>query len=564
MRQRQTALKTAAAMLTIGLIVCGWLLLGPRQLGGPATYAVIEGNSMEPMLHANDLAIVRDKGSYEVGDVVAYHSAELDRLVLHRIVERDGQNFILQGDNNDFLGSAQPSSEQIAGELALRLPRAGQLVKRLRSPAGFLILLGLGAIVLRGGRRRRGTASESADRGADASAGRVRSSLADASRRVRPEHMQTVLGVAGGAVVLLALVSALAYSRPTVETVEKPDLYEQTGTFSYSAEVDESPAYDSTTVGAGEAIFTSLVDEVEFTFDYRVASDAPRRVSGSAVLVARVTDGKGLVRTLPIAESQEFSGDLASLRGTLSLRELESLVGRIEAATDTTNDTYFVTLAADVALSGRVGEVSIDDAFAPELLFRLDAARLALAQSGVGDDGSNALVQTQLGTGPQTVAATFRVLALEPRVETIRHAGVAGALLASLVLIGGLGFKGLRRTAERGVRTPRRGRSPERAGRDVMSEDRCVALADMDDLVSVATERGQLVLRRDRPDCTQYFVDDGSVRHEYTVTKPLVEKSGAPQTSTFTNSELGEWLPLAARFSSRQSRPRQVDSQKVA
>ena len=553
MPHRSTALNTLALVLVVGLIASAWLSFGPRQLGGQATYAVIQGTSMEPMLHANDLAIVRAKGRYEVGDVVAYRSAELDRLVLHRIVERDAGHFILKGDNNDFLDSARPTTQQIAGELALHVPKAGQLLQRLRSPAGLLILLGLGGIVVRGGRRRRAASGGEPDGAGNPGPRPLRSSLASASRSVRPEQLQRAIGLAGGAIALLALVSVVAFSRASVETVESQDLYEQTGTFSYAAEVAESPAYDSTTVTDGQAIFTSLVNEIDFSFDYRLNSDVSHSVDGTASLAARVTDGKGLVRTLPIAESQPFSGDTTTLGGSLALRELESLIARIEDATGATSDSYFVTLAARVDLSGMIGGAAIVDSFAPEVVFRLDATRLALAQSDVGDDGAKALSHTQRGSGPETVAATFRILGFEPHVDTVRRTSVFGALLAAVALMVLLGMRRLRHAAEQEEIAAPRDSSRALVANGEPSDACSVSLADMDDLIRVAIERGQLVLQRDRPDRTQYFVDDGSVRYEYSVTKPLVESSDVRPTGDFASNELRAWLPLAARFSRRRT-----------
>ena len=71
----------------------------PTGVGGGTSYVTTFGASMEPMFRAGDLAVVRSAAGYDVGDVVAYQSPTLRRIVLHRIVGRQGDRFTFQGDN---------------------------------------------------------------------------------------------------------------------------------------------------------------------------------------------------------------------------------------------------------------------------------------------------------------------------------------------------------------------------------------------------------------------------------------------------------------------------------
>ena len=81
-----------ASVLAAGL----WFWLAPQQLGGPVVYTVTTGNSMEPLLHEGDLAIVRERPAYGIGDAVAYRSERLGRTVLHRIVDVEDDAIRLQ------------------------------------------------------------------------------------------------------------------------------------------------------------------------------------------------------------------------------------------------------------------------------------------------------------------------------------------------------------------------------------------------------------------------------------------------------------------------------------
>lgn len=549
MRARSTALKTLAATLIVALAAGAWLTLGPTQLGGPATYAVIEGNSMEPMLHANDLAVVRSKSAYDVGDVVAYRSAELDRLVLHRIIEREDERFVLQGDNNDFVDSAQPTQEQIAGELAFSVPRAGALVERLRSTTGFVLLLALAGVVVVGGRRGRRASA------ASTGVSRTRARSRTGGRVIRADHMQTAMGIAGGTAAVLVLVTLLAFSRSTTETVAAPNLYEQTGTFSYSAVVGDTPAYDTTVAADGQAIFTALADQVDVAFEYELTSNEAHSAAGTASMLAIVTDGEGLERSLTVVAPHEFSGNTVTLAGTLTLRKLQRLIRRIENATGAPSNNYFITLAPLVELAGRVGETTIEESFAPELVFRLDPVRLALAQTSALDASANALVRTQIGSGSRTVPATFDVLGLAPSVETARRIGIIGTIVSVVALIVAFGLSRRQRHGGLATIAARHGQWLALDTNEGGSDRRRVELAEMDDLLHVAELRDQLVLQVDEADRTTYVVDDGSIQYQYTAhgSGSPSARSPADEQRSFAEEQLGEWVPLAEKLADTDS-----------
>ena len=100
LRVRRRLWRFASWVLFIGL-AAGWCLtLAPTALHGPATYAIIDGHSMEPILHTGDLAVARAQGAYAVGDLVMYR---VDYgLVIHRIKSgSSAAGWITQGDNRD-------------------------------------------------------------------------------------------------------------------------------------------------------------------------------------------------------------------------------------------------------------------------------------------------------------------------------------------------------------------------------------------------------------------------------------------------------------------------------
>jgi lysophospholipase L1-like esterase len=99
---------TMMRRLLLGLSLT--VLLGGVLAFLTGAVAVVEthGNSMAPRIMARDLVVVRAANSYGVGDVVAYTSADLHQVVLHRVVAIDGQRYTFRGDHNAFDDPEQP------------------------------------------------------------------------------------------------------------------------------------------------------------------------------------------------------------------------------------------------------------------------------------------------------------------------------------------------------------------------------------------------------------------------------------------------------------------------
>lgn len=138
------------------LVVVGWLFvlawswvnLRPSQLGGPVTYTVISGQSMEPALSVGDLAFIRDASAYDVGDVVAYRT-EGGAIVLHRIsrVLDDGR-FVLRGDANSWDDPFLPGPDEVLGRLDMHVSNVGWVVEWMRRPLWVSLFVGIvGALV---------------------------------------------------------------------------------------------------------------------------------------------------------------------------------------------------------------------------------------------------------------------------------------------------------------------------------------------------------------------------------------------------------------------------------
>jgi signal peptidase I len=119
-----------------------WVIAGPTAVGGPASYVVIDGRSMEPTYHNGDLVVAYEQDTYEVGDVIVYDAVVEGQFnVIHRIVERGDGGFVTQGDNRDEVDGWLARDDEIFGAARLHIPNGGALIGFLRSPATILALL---------------------------------------------------------------------------------------------------------------------------------------------------------------------------------------------------------------------------------------------------------------------------------------------------------------------------------------------------------------------------------------------------------------------------------------
>ncbi|MGN6252132.1 MAG: signal peptidase I [Marmoricola sp.] len=143
-RTTRGGLTGAALILTA---IAFWVTLAPVSLGGPASYVVTDGTSMLPRFEANGLVVTRASDDYRVGDVVAYHNADLHAVVMHRIVARDGGRYVFKGDNNDFEDTYHARAADLVGKEWTYWPGAGRYLVALRQPTLFAVIIAAVAAV---------------------------------------------------------------------------------------------------------------------------------------------------------------------------------------------------------------------------------------------------------------------------------------------------------------------------------------------------------------------------------------------------------------------------------
>lgn len=106
--------------------------------------SVVLSGSMEDELSVDDLVIIKAADDYEVNDIVLYQDG--GSLVIHRIIEIDGNTVTTKGDANNTADEPINKS-QIKGVLIFDIPKIGVAVHIFKHPV-FIIAILAAAIIL--------------------------------------------------------------------------------------------------------------------------------------------------------------------------------------------------------------------------------------------------------------------------------------------------------------------------------------------------------------------------------------------------------------------------------
>jgi signal peptidase I len=126
-------------LLFATLMVSMWLVAGPTAIGGPASYVIVDGRSMEPTYEHGDLVIARERHGYSIGDVIVYDAPVDARFnVIHRVVGVTDGGYVTQGDNMERPDGWIAPVSSIYGSSWLHVPAGGRLITFIRQPAAIL------------------------------------------------------------------------------------------------------------------------------------------------------------------------------------------------------------------------------------------------------------------------------------------------------------------------------------------------------------------------------------------------------------------------------------------
>jgi signal peptidase I len=349
------------------LIAAVWLFL-PTTLGGGTTYVVTHGTSMQPRFSTGDMAVLRPAESYGVGDVVAFHSAELNTTVMHRIVAREGDRFVTQGDNNSWLDPDRPSAGDVLGRLWFHIPEGGDVLAVFRTPAFLAVAALVAATVLWRLRATRGRRQRDESRRRPTAVGMP----------VRAQARQ--VAVIAGAVTLISAVGVIAlFVVPATNVEQRAVQVTQQSTYGYSGTAVPGVTYPTGVIATGDPVYTELLRTLSVQFVLGLTGPDLEAQPGTArldVSVAAPDGWSALLTSGPAATGED---------GTVSASVELDVAGAaklLQSHYDEIGNTMrggIVTVTPVVVLDGTVQDQPVAATAPTPLQFQLDGASLSVA-----------------------------------------------------------------------------------------------------------------------------------------------------------------------------------------
>jgi len=456
-----------------------WIAFAPASLGGQVSYVIVNGISMEPGFHLGDLTILRKGSTYQVGDVVTYHDAEMQAYVIHRIIGVDQDRFILKGDNNSWIDAYRPTHEEIIGKLWLYIPKLGRLFGWLRSPLNMAF-----TTALLGGIFMVSMIAKPAQHG---------------KRKNNPSGslggmLEGGLYLFGFFALMFLGLSIFAFIRPLTRAADKIQ-YQQESSFSYSA-TGTPVIYDTEMVRSGEPVFPRLTCFLNIAFTYHVQGDQLQGISGSHQLIARVLDEQsGWQRTIPMNQRTSFNGNSFSTTSPLDLCQVIALVNTLKQETGLRANTYTLEIITQVAMTANVEGNQIADAFEPKLVFRFDEVHFYLSTPN-GQDDPLRLSKQSSANNSSLQANTLSILGWKPAVLTIRVSALLGLALSlsGLIIIGSYIFMATQQSQETLIRLRYGALLVNVYERDLAPASTFIDVIGIDELAKLAERHNTVIL----------------------------------------------------------------------
>lgn len=151
MKSYLVSARMVANVVVLGLLGLWFFTLAPTAFGGPASYVLVSGHSMDGTYATGDLVVTRQQDTYAKGDIVAFVVANGDSKgqVIHRIIGGDGvTGYTVQGDNNPDPDPWQPTNADLVGRAWLHVPNAAWFFGLPREPRSVGLIAGLLTLVV--------------------------------------------------------------------------------------------------------------------------------------------------------------------------------------------------------------------------------------------------------------------------------------------------------------------------------------------------------------------------------------------------------------------------------
>ena len=550
--QRWVTIFTSA--LWIVLTTAIWVAFAPMQVGGQATYVIVNGNSMEPDFHLGDLIIVRSEPVYRIGDEVVYQNSDLGGSVFHRIIDLELDRYTLKGDNNNWVDAYQPTQEEVTGKLWAHLPKFGKYIQLMRQPIVMALIAGaLGGLLAisiasrhpKGRRRMKNKSLKELlskvrkQSYRDWISNLINSRLIKTLRgnTEKPRQNPDQKGNRGesyteGTFFLLGLLAfgslilgIFAFARPASRVVPDNVSYQHLGFFSYSATAPDS-VYDSGTVQSGEPIFPKTTCTLDVNFQYTLVGDQVEGIAGSYQMSAIVKEPQsGWQRNIPLQAEEVFSGNTFGTRANLDVCQVTALIEAMEEETGFSSGSYTFVIVPRIEVTGSVSGRELNDTFEPNLTFRYSQTHFYMLDENPEEDPLNP-TETRILQGERKEPNTLPIFGLELKVPTLRIFSllIFGISLSGIVLFG-LQIQNLARNDRAAFMRMKFGSLiVDIKSGSIKDFSKLIDVTSIDDLAKLAERYNVMILHDAQDDTHAYYVQGDEITYRYLDENVLQEK----------------------------------------
>lgn len=117
-------------VLVAAFVLSFFTFIAPVQIGGPNSFAIVRGDSMEPMFQNNDFVLATAQSQYKNGDIIIYK--KMGGLVIHQIVPCGRADlFCTKGINNQYPDSWGVRSSEILGKFKFKSSFIGEWIVKI-------------------------------------------------------------------------------------------------------------------------------------------------------------------------------------------------------------------------------------------------------------------------------------------------------------------------------------------------------------------------------------------------------------------------------------------------
>jgi len=110
---------------------------------------MVTSGSMRPTIKTGAVVMVKPALSYKVRDIITFQNGSGEKdVVTHRIINRQGDEFITQGDANNVADMNPVKKEAILGKVIFHVSYAGYVINVISSKIGIGILVLLPALLI--------------------------------------------------------------------------------------------------------------------------------------------------------------------------------------------------------------------------------------------------------------------------------------------------------------------------------------------------------------------------------------------------------------------------------